>query len=333
MLVRQTNRRAFIAALGGAAAWSLAARAQQPERMRRIGMLTGIASDDSWTRARTGAFMQELHERGWIEGRNLRIDLRGGSGNATDTRKYAAELVALAPDAILAMGNISADFLLQVTRTVPIVFTVVIDPVGAGFVKTLSRPGGNITGFMMFEYSASGKWLELLKQVAPNVTRAGVIRDPAVAASIGQFAVIQSVAPSLGVEVSVIYGRDASDIEQSIAGFARLPNGGLVVAASPLAVFHRDLIVATAARYKLPAIYFERLYVSAGGLMSYGPALIDEHRDAARYVDRILRGEKPGDLPVQAPNRYELVINLKTAKALGLEIPASLITRADEVIE
>jgi putative ABC transport system substrate-binding protein len=276
------KRRKFISLVGGAATWTFAARAQQSERMRRIGMLTGIASDDSWTTARTGAFVQELHERGWMEGRNLRIDLRGGAGNAANTRKYAAELVALAPDAILAMGNISADFLLQVTRTVPIVFTIVIDPVGAGFVKSLSRPGGNITGFMMFEYSTAGKWLELLKQVAPNVTRAAVIRDPAVAASIGQFAVIQSVAPSLGVEVSVIYGRDASQIEQSIADFARLPNGGLVVAASPLAVFHRDLIVATAARHKLPAIYFERLFVSAGGLMSYGPVLIDEQRDAAK---------------------------------------------------
>ena len=268
-----------------------------------------------------------------MEGRNLRIDLRGGAGNAANTRKYAAELVALAPDAILAMGNISADFLLQVTRTVPIVFTIVIDPVGAGFVKSLSRPGGNITGFMMFEYSTAGKWLELLKQVAPNVTRAAVIRDPAVAASIGQFAVIQSVAPSLGVEVSVIYGRDASQIEQSIADFARLPNGGLVVAASPLAVFHRDLIVATAARHKLPAIYFERLYVSAGGLMSYGPTLIDEQRDAAKYVDRILRGEKPADLPVQAPTKYELVINLKTAEALGIDVPPTLLARADAVIE
>ena len=288
---------------------------------------------NSWTKARTGAFVQELQQRGWIEGRNLRIDHRGGAGNAANTRKYAAELVALAPDVILAMGNISADFLLQVTHTVPIVFTIVIDPVGAGFVKSLSRPGGNITGFMMFEYSTSGKWLELLKQVAPNVTRAAVIRDPAVAASIGQFAVIQSVAPSLGVEVSVIYGRDASEIERSLADFARLPNGGLVVAASPLAVFHRDLIVEIAARHKLPAIYFERLYVSAGGLISYGPTLLDEHRDAAIYVDRILRGEKPTDLPVQAPTKYELVINLKTAKTLNLDIPAAMLARANDVIE
>ena len=328
------QRREFITLLGGAAAtWPLAARAQQPGAMRRIGVLTGIAADDPETQARYAAFLQGLQQLGWIDGRNVRIDTRWGAGDAANTHKYAAELVALAPDVILAIGSVSVAALLQETRTVPIVFAVVPDPVGAGFVDTLSQPGGNATGFMMFDYSLSGKWLEILKEIAPSVTRAAVLRDSALPAGIGQFAVIQSVATSVGVSVSAINVRDAGEIERAVTAFARSPNGGLILTASALAVVHRDLIITLAARHKLPAVYVERFYAKSGGLISYGPHFIDQVQRTAGYVDRILKGEKPADLPVQAPTKYELVINLKTAKALGLTVPPSLLTRADEVIE
>ena len=327
------QRRDFITLLGGAAAtWPFAARAQQPEPMRRIGMLTGIAGEDAQTKVRVAAFLQELQKFGWTEGRNLRVDLRAGAGNVAATRKYAIELVALAPDVILASGATPVALLLEATHTVPIVFTIVVDPMGAGFVEKLSRPGGNATGFMMFDYSLSGKWVELLKQVAPGVTQAAVLRDPS-SAGVGQFAVIQAVAPSLGVEVSAINVSDAREIERAVTAFAREPNGGLIVTAGPLTVVHRDLIVTLAARHKLPAIYFDRTLVAGGGLMSYGPDLVGQFRQAASYVDRILKGEKPANLPVQAPNKYELVINLKTAKALGITVPPTLLARADEVIE
>jgi putative ABC transport system substrate-binding protein len=324
------RRREFITLLGSAAAaWPLAARAQQPERMRRIGVLNNPAD----SQARVAAFAQGLQELGWIDGRNVRIDYRWSSGDPDRIRRYAAELVALAPDVIVTTGAASAGPLLQATRTVPIVFVSVVDAVGAGFVDSLARPGGNATGFIMFEYSISGKWMELLKQIAPGVTRAAVVRDPAISAGPGQFGVIQSVAPSFGVEVSPVNVRDAGEIERAITAFARSPNGGLIVTGSALSFVHRDLIITLAARHKLPAIYYRRLYVAGGGLISYGPNLVDEYRHAAGYVDRSLKGEKPADLPVQAPTKYELVINLKTAKALGLTIPPMLLARADEVIE
>jgi ABC-type uncharacterized transport system substrate-binding protein len=326
------ERREFIKLLGSAAAWPLAARAQQPERTRRIGVLTGTAADDPDARARHAAFVQGLQQLGWTDGRNVRIDTRS-AGKADDIRKYATELVALAPDVILVGGSASLEPMLQATRTVPIVFAIVPDPVGAGFVDSLARPGGNATGFMMFEYNLSGKWLELLKQVAPSVTRAAVIRDAAITAGVGQFAVIQSVAPSVGVDVSAVNMRSATEIERAVAAFAREPKGGLILTASALATIHRDLIVTLATRHKLPAVYFDRPFVAAGGLVSYGPNLVDLFRQAAGYVDRILKGEAPADLPVQAPTKYELVINLKTAKALGLEIPSSVLSLADEVIE
>jgi putative ABC transport system substrate-binding protein len=328
------ERRQFIATLGSAAAmWPLTAHAQQGERMRRIGVLAPNSANDPDAQARHAAFLQELQQLGWTDGRNVRIDIRWSAGDATDTRKYAAELAALAPDVILAVGAAGAGAMLQATRTVPIVFVIVPDPVGAGFVDSLSRPGGNATGFMMFEYSLCGKWLELLKEIAPRVTRAAVLRDPALTAGIGQFAVIQSVAPSVGVDVSPINLRDAAEIERAVAAFARSANGGLILTASALSAVHRDLIIALAARHKLPAVYQERYYVAGGGLVSYGPNFLDQFRRAAPYVDRILKGEKPADLPVQAPTKYELVINLKTAKALGLEIPSAVLARADEVIE
>jgi len=326
------RRREFITLLGGAFAWPHLARAQQPDRMRRIGVLIG-ATDDQETQARLAVFRQGLQQLGWTDGRNVRIDTRWGAANADDIRKYAAELVTLAPDVILAAGNAPVERLLQATRTVPIVFAIVLDPVGSGIVDSLSQPGGNATGFMQFEYSLTAKWSELLKQVAPSVTRAAVLRDSTVAAGIGQFAVIQSVAPSVGVEVSPINGRDAPEIERAIAAFARTSNGGLIVTSSALAGVHRDLIIALAARHKLPAVYSGRVSVNRGGLISYGADLVDQYRRAAAYVDRILKGTKPADLPVQAPTKYELVINLKTARALGLEIPTSLLARADEVIE
>ena len=328
------RRREFITLLGGAAtAWPLIARAQQPERMRRIGVLMGPAADDPDGQARIAALLQGLQQLGWAVGRNVRVDIRWAAGNADDSRRYAAELVALASDVIVANGSISMAPLLQATRSVPIVFVVVPDPVGAGNVDSLARPGGNATGFMSFEYGMSAKWLELLKQVAPGVTRVAVIRDPAITAGAGQFGAIQSVAPSLGVEVSPISARDAPEIERAIAAFAHSSNGGLVVTQSALTTVHRDLIVTLAARHKLPAVYYERHFVAAGGLISYGPDFIDQHRQAATYVDRILKGEKPANLPVQAPTKFELVINLKTAKALGLTVPPTLLARADEVIE
>jgi putative ABC transport system substrate-binding protein len=324
------SRRAFIAALGGAAAWPLVASAQQAERMRRIGVLMGGADVGQ---ARVKAFQQGLQQLGWTDGRNVRIDYRSTGGTVENASKYAAELLTLAPDVILAVGGATGP-VLQATRTVPIVFTATSDPVGSGFVDSLSRPGGNATGFMLFEYSLSAKWVELLKQIAPGVTRAAVLRDPAITSGTGQFSVIQSVAPSVGVEVSPINLRaDANEIERAVTAFARAANSGLIVAAGPLAFVHLDLIIALAARHKLPAVYFDRAFVTGGGLISYGPDLVDQFRRAATYVDRILRGEKPADLPVQAPSKYELVINIRTAKALGLDIPQSLLARADEVIE
>jgi putative ABC transport system substrate-binding protein len=327
-------RREFITLLGGAAAaWPLAARGQQGERMRRVGVLLGFAADDPEGQTRLAAFAEGLEQLGWTFGGNVRIDTRSGAGNADDTRKYAAELAALAPDVILAAGSATVAPLLQATRTVPIVFTIVPDPVGAGFVDSLARPGGNATGFLSFEYGMSGKWLALLKEIAPGVTRAAVIRDPAITAGIGQFAAIQSVAPSVGVEVSAVNVRDAGEIERAVAAFGRSSNGGLIVTGSALAFIHRNLLVTLAAQHKLPAVYWDRTVVPRGGLISYGPDLRDQFRQAAAYVDRILRGEKPADLPVQAPTKYELVINLKTAKALGLEVPPTVLARADEVIE
>ena len=328
------RRRDFIKVIAGsAAAWPLAAHAQQPEQMRRIGVLMGPSANDPEAQARIAALLQGLQQLGWAVGRNVRVDIRWAAGNAEDSRRYAAELVALASDVIVANGSMSMVPLLQATRSVPIVFVVVPDPVGAGNVDSLARPGGNATGFMSFEYGMGAKWLELLKQVQPSVTRVAVIRDPAITAGAGQFGAVQSVGPSVGVEVSPISARDAPEIERAIAAFARSSNGGLVVTQSALTTVHRDLIVTLAARHKLPAVYYERHFVTAGGLISYGPDFIDQHRQAATYVDRILKGEKPADLPVQAPTKFELVINLKTAKTLGLTVPPSLISRADEVIE
>ncbi len=329
------RRREFLGGLGGAAAaWPLAARAQQGERMRHIGVLMAAAADDPEYQARVGAFLQGLQQLGWVDGRNVRIDTRWATTNADDIRRHAAELAALAPDVIVAAtGTATVAPLLQATRTVPIVFVVVIDPVGAGFVASLARPGGNATGFTMFEYGMSGKWLELLKEIAPGMTRAAVLRDPAIASGIGQFAAVQAVAPSLEVELSPVEVRDAGEIERAVTAFARSLNGGLIVTASALASRHRDLIITLAARHRLPAVYASRYFVTAGGLISYGPDLVDQYRRAAGYVDRILKGEKPADLPVQAPTKYELAVNLKTAKALGLTVPDKLLVAADEVIE
>jgi putative tryptophan/tyrosine transport system substrate-binding protein len=328
------RRREFIKGIvGSAATWPLAARAQQRERIRRIGALMPYAANDGQAQARNAAFLQGLQQLGWTVGRNIQIDYRWSAGSADDTRKDAAELVALAPDVIIASGSISLGLLLQATRTVPIVFVNVADPVGAGYVNSLARPGGNATGFLLFEYRISGKWLELLKEIAPKVTRAAVIRDPNLTAGIGQWSAIQALAPSVGVEVTPVNVSDPDEIERAVKTFAGSANGGLIVTGSALTVVHRDLIIALAARYKLPAVYYERYYVAAGGLMSYGPDFLDQYRSAAGYVDRILKGEKPGDLPVQAPTKYELVINLRTAKALSITVPSSLLSRADEVIE
>ena len=326
------RRREFITLLCGAAVWPLAARAQQPERMRRIGVLLNATADDVEFQAWIGAFLQALALLGWTIGRNVRIDTRWAGANAGEIRRHAAELAALAPDVILAHGASTVGPLLQATRTVPIVFPIVSDPVAAGYVESMARPGGNATGFMSNEYSMAGKWLELLKQTAPGVTRAAVLRDTSGSGS-SQFAVIQAVAPSLGVEVKPVNMRDAEEIERAVAAFARSPNGGLIVTGSGPATRHRNLIIALAAQHKLPAVYYERIFVAGGGLMSYGPDFIDQYQRAAGYVDRILKGEKPADLPVQAATKYELVINLKTAKALGLTIPTAVLARADEVIE
>jgi putative tryptophan/tyrosine transport system substrate-binding protein len=332
------RRREFITLLGGAAAspsflWPIAARAQQGERMRRIGVLMPSAADDEEYQARMTAFLQRLAQLGWLDGRNVRIDTRWAGGYADRIRRMAVELVALAPDVILAPGSATTGPLLQATRTIPIVFATIPDPVGAGFVESLARPGGNATGFIAFEYGLSAKWLELLKQIAPLVTRAAILRDSALASGIGQFGAIQSVAPSLGMEVNPINVRDAAEIERAVAAFARASNGGLIVTGSALTAIHRALIVKLAAQYRLPAVYPGRYWVTGGGLISYGPDRVDQYRLAAGYVDRILKGEKPADLPVQAPTKYELVINLKTAKTFGLDVPTSLLARADEVIE
>ncbi len=327
------KRRKFITLLGGAAAWPMAVPAQQPERVRRIGVLNTFAADDQEGHRRVAAFLQALQPLGWTIGHNVGIEHRWGSGDPASTRKNAEELAALAPDVILTSGAAGVAPLLQATRSVPIVFVLVADPVGAGFVDSLARPGGNATGFIAQEYGLAGKWLELLKEIAPNVTRAAVVRDPAITAGIGMFGAIQSVAPSLGVDLTPVNVRDPGEMERALTQFARTPNGGLIVTASALAFTHRDLIVSLAARHKLPAVYYARPHVAAGGLAFYGPDILDQYRRAAGYVDRILKGEKPADLPVQAPTKYELVINLKTAKALGLTVPLTLLARADEAIE
>jgi ABC-type uncharacterized transport system substrate-binding protein len=330
--VIEVRRREFITIVGGASAmWPLAARAEPADRLRRIGVLHG-ASDDAVTQASIAAFLQGLLELGWIDGSTVRIDYRWAAGNADNIRKYVAELTAIGPDVILAAGT-AAERLVQATQIIPIVFVIVLDPVGAGIVESLSRPGGNVTGFMQFEYSLSAKWLELLKQIAPDLTRVAVLREPGTTAGAGQFAVIQSVAPSVGVEVRPINVRDAAEIERGMSAFSRFSNGGLVVSAGPSTATHRELIVALAAEHKLPTVFSNRFSVAVGGLMSYGLNFPGQYRLAAGYVDRILKGEKPADMPVQAPTKYELVINLKTAKSLGLDVSPTLLARADEVIE
>jgi putative tryptophan/tyrosine transport system substrate-binding protein len=326
------KRRDFVMLVGGIAGLPFTVRAQQGERKRRVGILMGLAADVQ-AQERIGAFEQGLQQLGWTKGRNLQIDYRRGAGGTDNTRRYAAELVALEPDVILASGGSVVGALLQATRTVPIVFTQTPDPVAAGFVASLARPGGNATGFSTSEYGISAKWLELLKEIAPGVTRAAVLRDPTIAAGIGQFALIQSAASSFGVELSPIDVRDDIEIERGVAAFARGSNSGLIVTSSASAAVHRELIITLAARFRLPAVYSYRYFTTSGGLISYGPDPIEQYRRAAGYVDRILRGEKPADLPVQAPTKYELAINLKTAKALGLTVPPALLARADEVIE
>src|SRR3984893_13723217 len=328
------RRRDFISLLGGAAAaWPLAARAQQPEQMRRIGVLMNAAADDPEDQAEVAAFQQVLQQLGWSDGRNVQFDIRWSENDVDRDRRYAAELAALMPDVVLASGTLSVAAFQHITRTLPMVFLRVSDPVGAGFVDSLARPGGNVTGFMLFEYSSSGKWLELLKEIAPRLTRAAILRDPANPAGIAQFGAIQAAAQSLGVEVSPISVRDAGEIERAVTAFARSANGGLIVTPSAGTSVHQDLIIALAARHRLPAVYAFRSNVTGGGLISYGVDHVDQFRRAATYVDRILKGEKPADLPVQAPTKYELIVNLKTAKALGLAIPPSVLARADEVIE
>jgi len=328
------RRREFIALFGGAAAaWPLPARAQQAERMRRIGVLIPGPADDGEFQARLAAFLQGLQQLGWTDGRNVRIDTRWGTRDADITRKNAGELVALGPDVVMALTSAAVGALLQATRTVPMVFAIVADPVGAGYVESLARPGGNATGFTGFEYALGGKWLELLKEIAPRTARVAVLRDSAIAAGPAEFGAIQTVAPSLGVELRPIDMRNAGEIERAITVFAASSNGGLIITGSAAATVHRELIIALAARHRLPAVYYSRYYVTGGGLISYGPDFLDQCRRAASYVDRILRGTPPADLPVQAPTKYELVINAKTAKGLGLTVPPALLARADEVIE
>lgn len=327
------RRREFITLVGSAAAWPIAARAQQADRMRRIIVVMPLAADDPISKSDEAAFLQRLQELGWIDGHNVRIERRWGAANASDLRKYVAALLALTPDVILAVGSPSVGLLLEATHAVPIVFVRVTDPVGAGFVTNLARPGGNATGFALSEYSISGKWMELLKEIAPGVTRVAVLRDPAIAAGAGGFAAIQSIAPPLGVEVSPINVEDPHEIERAVMALAHAPNGGLIVTRSAFALVHRELIIMLAARYKLPAVYFDRSFVTSGGLIFYGPDVADQFRRAAGYVDRILKGDKPADLPVEEPTKYELVINLKTAKAAGLTVPQTLLTSADELID
>jgi putative tryptophan/tyrosine transport system substrate-binding protein len=327
------RRREFIVGIGGAVAWPVVALGQQPSRVRRVGVLMNTVADDPVGQTRIAAFLQGLRELGWSVGRNVQIETRWAAGDPDHIRKYASELAALTPDVIVATGSATVGPLQQATRSVPIVFVTTVDPVGGGFVESLARPGTNATGFTAFEYGMSGKWLELLKQMAPAVTRVAVIRDPEIASGAGQFGAIQSVAPSFAVELRPIGLRDTSEMERAITAFARPTNGGLIVTPSALTLVLRATIIALAARHKLPAIYPSRHFVSAGGLICYGPDLVDQYRRAATYIDRILKGEKPADLPVQAPTKYELAINLKTAKTLGLDIPPSLLARADEVIE
>ena len=328
------RRREFITLLGGTViTWPLPGKAQQGARVRLVCILEGVSADTPAAKARYPAFLEGLQQLGWTAGHDVRTEIRWAGGDEAELRKYAAELVALAPDVLVAGGGAAAEALLKITRTIPIVFVIVPDPVGSGLVASLSRPGGNATGYMMFEYNLCGKWLELLKEIAPNVTHAAVLRDPAITAGIGQFAVIQSVAPSIGIEVSPIDLRDPAQIEPAIATFAKTSNGGIILAASAIGAANAKLIITAAARYKLPAVYIQRPFVAAGGLISYGPNFPDQYRQAAGYVDRILKGERPGELPVQSPNKYELTINLKTAKALGIGVPASLLSRADYVIE
>jgi putative tryptophan/tyrosine transport system substrate-binding protein len=327
------RRREFLTLLGGTAAWPLAARAQQSERVRRMGVLLSLAADDPQSQARVAALLQGLQQFGWADGRNIRIDYRWGAGDAESMRRYSAELIALAPDVVLAGGSEAVAAFQHATRDVPILFVNVIDPVGAGYVDSLSRPGRNATGFALFEYSISPKWLELLKEIASGVTRVAVIRDAAIPSGIGQFGAIQGVSSSFGVEVSPLGVHDTQEIERTITAFAQRPNGGMIVTGSPAALFRRDLIINLAARHRLPAVYPLRPFVAGGGLISYGPDTVDQFRRVAAYVDRILKGEKPADLPVVQPTKFELVINLKTAKALGLEVPPTLLARADEVIE
>jgi putative ABC transport system substrate-binding protein len=327
------RRRDFIALLGGAAVgWPLAALAQQGERVRRVGVLANVVADVGDQAGRLDAFRQSLQQLGWTDGRNIRIDYRLAEGNPDRLRSHAAELLALQPDAMVAIGSPSLAELQRATRAIPVVFVTVADPVGGGFVESLARPGGNLTGFTQFEYSLASKWLELLKEIAPGVTRAAIIRSPTNPSGVGQFAAIQTVAPALGVDLRPVDVRDAREIERGVTAFARSPNGGLVLTAAGASA-HRDLVIELAARHRLPAVYPFRFYVASGGLISYGPDFLDQYRRAAGYIDRILKGENPSDLPVQAPTKYELVVNLKTAKTLGLDVPATALARADEVIE
>jgi putative ABC transport system substrate-binding protein len=327
------RRREFIMLVGGAAAWPTTTYAQQRDGQPRIGVLMTSLADSPEGQARMAAFLQGLQQLGWTDGRSIQIDVRWSGGNDAKTRKNATEVVALAPNVILATGSSSMGPLMQISGSVPVVFVIVPDPVGAGYVDSLARPGGNATGFSLFEYSIGGKWLDLLKQIAPGLTRVAVLRDPVISGGLGQFGAVQSAASSFAVEVTAINMRDATEIERAVTAFATSSGGGLIVTASPLALVHRSLIVTLAARHKLPAIYYERSFIPDGGLISYGPDFIDQYRRAATYVDRILKGEKPADLPVQAPTKYELIINLKTAKTLGLTVPNTLIGRADEVVE
>ena len=327
------RRRDFITLLGGVASWPLVARAQPAEPMRRIGVLLQATKSDLEFQPRLKAFLDGLAQLGWTEGRNLQLEYRWAGGNADEIRRHAAELVVLAPDVLVAAGSAAVGALQQATRAIPIVFATVGDPVGAGFVESLARPGGNITGFAVFEYAIGGKWLALLKDVSPRTNRVAVLRDPTIALGPGQFGAIQTAAPSFGMEVIPINVREPAEIERAVTAFAKSSNGGLIVTGSPLAQLHRGIIISLAARHKLPAVYFERFFVADGGLISYGPEFVDQYRRAAGYVDRILKGEKPADMPVQAPTKYELVINLRTAKALGLTVPQSLLATANEVIE